>query len=51
MAINYTNKDDLVQFVADNFAEINRGIKQFKINPNNNLKCNTFLVCGIRLIL
>lgn len=36
MAINYSNKDDLELYIADNIEEINRGINQFKIDPENN---------------
>ena len=36
MAIDYTNKDNLELYVRDNIEEINNGINQFKIDPNNN---------------
>lgn len=36
MAIDYTNKNNLELFISDNIEEINSGINQFKIDPNNN---------------
>ncbi|PPK80792.1 hypothetical protein BXY41_1055 [Lacrimispora xylanisolvens] len=36
MAINYTNKDNLKLYVADNIKEINTRINQFKIDSQNN---------------